>query len=148
MNTTPQPKLPSVEEVVEHVAEVCDSVEFMRGVPVKLPSETKALLRGRIRKALEARDAAHQEAMGECAMCKDKGVIELIEQERAEIKNAINQVIDGAPGRIFVLPFNVEKVVGYIHEPGLGDVAYKAQGIDLKTLLNEAIALTPPAGNQ
>jgi hypothetical protein len=41
-----------VEDLVEHVAEVCDSVEFLHGVPVKLPSETKALLRGRIRKAL------------------------------------------------------------------------------------------------
>jgi hypothetical protein len=41
-----------VERVVEHVAEVCDSVEFLHGVPVKLPSKTKALLRGRIRNAL------------------------------------------------------------------------------------------------
>jgi hypothetical protein len=41
-----------VEDIVEHVAEVCDSVEFLHGVPVKLPSETKALLRGRIREAL------------------------------------------------------------------------------------------------
>lgn len=41
-----------VEDWVEHCAEVCDSVEFLHGVPVKLPSETKALLRGRVRKAL------------------------------------------------------------------------------------------------
>jgi hypothetical protein len=41
-----------VEEMVEHCASVCDSVEFLRGVPVELPRDTKALLRGRVRKAL------------------------------------------------------------------------------------------------
>jgi hypothetical protein len=41
-----------VERYVEDVASVCDQVEFMRGVPVALPSKTKALLRGKIREAL------------------------------------------------------------------------------------------------
>ena len=41
-----------IEEMVEYVANVCDKVEFLHGVPVDLPSETKALLRGRIREAL------------------------------------------------------------------------------------------------
>jgi len=45
------------EERVEYVASVCDEVEFLHGVPVKLPSHTKALLRGRIREALEANTA-------------------------------------------------------------------------------------------
>ena len=30
-----------LEKVVEYVASVCDSVEFLHGVPVQLPSDTK-----------------------------------------------------------------------------------------------------------
>lgn len=40
------------DEIVEEVAGVCDEVEFLHGVPVKLPSQTKALLRGNVREAL------------------------------------------------------------------------------------------------
>lgn len=47
----------TVEEVVEYVASICDEVEFLHGVPVKLPANTKALLRGRIREALAEREA-------------------------------------------------------------------------------------------
>ena len=49
-----------IEEIVEHVAEVCDEVEFLHGVPVKLPSQTKALLRGRIREALTSLTQHHE----------------------------------------------------------------------------------------
>ena len=41
-----------VEEKVEYVAEVCNEVEFLHGVPVKLPSRTKEILRSRVRKTL------------------------------------------------------------------------------------------------
>lgn len=79
----------------------------------------------------------------EC-LCKDKGVIELIEAERAEIKNKFEQVVAGMPGRLFLLPHNVEKVVGYIKEDGIGDVAYTGKEIDLLTLVKETLNLTPP----
>jgi hypothetical protein len=83
--------------------------------------------------------------MKENCYCKDKGVIELIEEAktetRNEIENALKQVIQGAPGRVFLLPPNVEKVVGYIHEPELGDVAYNGKEIDLQALIDEAINL-------
>ena len=52
MNLITPNKSVEIEEVVEYVASVCDNVEFLRGVPVNLPSETKALLRDRIREAL------------------------------------------------------------------------------------------------
>ena len=52
MNPITPNKSVEIEEVVEYVASVCDNVEFLRGVPVNLPSETKALLRDRIREAL------------------------------------------------------------------------------------------------
>jgi len=76
-------------------------------------------------------------------LCKDKGVIELIEAERAEIRNKFEQVVAGMPGRLFLLPPNVEKVVGYIKEDGIGDVAYAGKEIDLLTLVNETLTLTP-----
>jgi Mg2+/Co2+ transporter CorB len=67
------------------------------------------------------------------------------EESSNEIQNALRQVIQGAPGRVFVLPHNVEKVFGYIHEAELGDVAYKGKEIDLQALADEAIklAITP-----
>jgi hypothetical protein len=91
-------------------------------------------------KAIAQRNAAHKEAMGGCAMCKDKGVIELVEQEREEIRNRLYQLIDGSPGQVYLLPHQATKVVGYIHEDGIGDVAYKGKPIDLKVLVDEAIA--------
>lgn len=57
-------KTPRIEEIVDEVASVCDEVEFLHGVPVKLPSQTKALLRGRVREALTAaRNAGIDEAV-------------------------------------------------------------------------------------
>lgn len=52
----------TVEEWVEYCAEVCDSVEFLHGVPVQLPNHTKALLRGRVREALTQ---YHQDRMSD-----------------------------------------------------------------------------------
>ena len=56
---------PRIEDMVEEVASVCDEVEFLHGVPVKLPSQTKALLRGKVREALtELRQDTLDEAVG------------------------------------------------------------------------------------
>ena len=53
----------SVEEIVEEVASVCDEVEFLHGVPVKLPSQTKALLRGKVREAIKAERQKREEVV-------------------------------------------------------------------------------------
>lgn len=60
-----------------------------------------------------------------------------------EIKNKFDQVIAGMLGRLFLLPSNVEKVVGYIKEEGIGDVAYKGKEIDLARLVEETLNLPP-----
>lgn len=62
-----------INEMVEEVASVCDEVEFLHGVPVKLPSQTKALLRGKARKALIQ---IRQETLDEA--------VKVIEKEAAE----------------------------------------------------------------
>lgn len=51
----------SIVEIVERVR----YVEFLRGVPVELPSETKELLRSGIRKALTEKDKQREEAVAE-----------------------------------------------------------------------------------
>lgn len=59
-----------VEKMVENVASVCDEVQFLHGVPVSLPSETKALLRGRIREALRtAIENAKREGIRDTVAC-------------------------------------------------------------------------------
>lgn len=83
----------------------------------------------------------HSTKVREECLCKDKGVIELVEAERSEIKNAFEQVVKGQPGRLFLLPKEVTKVVGYVSVPELGEVAYKGQEIDLMALVNETLAL-------
>lgn len=64
--------------MVEEVASVCDKVEFLHGVPVKLPSQTKALLRGKIRTALtQAYQAGIDEAVEKTqAYCKKQITIQ------------------------------------------------------------------------
>jgi hypothetical protein len=58
--TTPEK---SIEEIVEDVASVCDKVEFLHGVPVKLPCHTKALLRGKVREVIKAERQKLEEAV-------------------------------------------------------------------------------------
>lgn len=65
-----QPK--SNEKLIVEIVERVRYVEFLRGVPVELPSETKELLRSGIRKALAQ---------------KDKEVAEAVKAERERIIN-------------------------------------------------------------
>lgn len=67
---------------------------------------------------------------------------EVVEAEREEIRNRLYQLIDGSPGQVYLLPHEATKVVGYIYEEGMGDVAYKGKAINLKVIVDEA--LTPP----
>ena len=102
------------------------------------------VIKGHIRTLLSSRDTYWKERVesGEC-LCEDKGVIELVEAERSEIRNAFVQVVKGQPASLFILPNEVTKVVGYVSVPELGEVAYKGQEIDLMALVNETLALTP-----
>ena len=48
----------TIEQAVEEIVSTVETVEFLHGVPVNLPSQYKADLRGVSRKALQAqRDA-------------------------------------------------------------------------------------------
>ena len=54
----------TVEQAVEEIVNTVETVEFLHGVPVNLPSQYKADLRGVSRKALQAqRDAGAREAL-------------------------------------------------------------------------------------
>lgn len=66
-----------IVEIVERVR----SVEFLRGVPVELPSETKKLLRSGIRKALTEKDKEKEEAVREA---KER-IFGEIEQFKSEV---------------------------------------------------------------
>ena len=63
---------------------------------------------------------------------------EVVEAEREEILNRLYQLIDGSPGQVYLLPNQATKVVGYIHEEGVGDIAYKGKAINLKVIIDEA----------
>jgi hypothetical protein len=52
----------TIEQAVEEIVSTVETVEFLHGVPVNLPSQYKADLRGVARKALQAqRDAGARE---------------------------------------------------------------------------------------
>ena len=52
----------TIEQAVEEIVSTVETVEFLHGVPVNLPSQYKADLRGVARKALQAqRDAGAEE---------------------------------------------------------------------------------------
>lgn len=51
------------EEIIKEIVEKVRYVEFLHGVPVELPSETKELLRSGIRAALLYKDQKIQEAV-------------------------------------------------------------------------------------
>ena len=54
----------TIEQAVEEIVNTVETVEFLHGVPVNLPSQYKADLRGVSRKALQAqRDAGAREAL-------------------------------------------------------------------------------------
>jgi len=53
-----------IEQAVEEIVSTVETVEFLHGVPVNLPSQYKADLRGVARKALQAqRDAGYQQCL-------------------------------------------------------------------------------------
>ena len=56
----------TIEQAVEEIVSTVETVEFLHGVPVNLPSQYKADLRGVARKALQAqREAGAREAITE-----------------------------------------------------------------------------------
>ena len=70
----------SNEDLIVEIVERVRYVEFLRGVPVELPSETKELLRSGIRKALTEKDKQREEAVAEAL---------------AEYKQFVINVLDG-----------------------------------------------------
>ena len=71
----------TIEEAVEEIVSTVETVEFLHGVPVNLPSQYKADLRGVARKALQAqRDAGARETTAQTEQEMLKRVVEKVRE--------------------------------------------------------------------